>query len=150
MNEHSDSNSKYHKEDVFKILEFVVDNIFVLFGRKIFQQIVGTPLGSSPSQHISVLIRSPIQTVFSLGRKKQYLSLTSHIDISMAYCQLIIHSLSIVSFRYIPLSLRSKTRRRATLLLLILICSNQSRRTFNFALPFTKIVTISILIFVLN
>ena len=48
------------------------------------------------------------------------------------------------SVRCIPLSLRSKTRRRATLLLPTWICSCQSVGTVNFALPFTTNVTISI------
>ena len=43
-----------------------------------------------------------------------------------------------------PLSLRSKTRRRATLLLPTWICSCQSVETVNFVLPFTTNVTISI------
>ena len=46
--------------------------------------------------------------------------------------------------RCIPLSLRSKTRRRATLLLPTCICSCQSVGTVNFVLPFTTNVTISI------
>ena len=43
-----------------------------------------------------------------------------------------------------PLNLRSKTRRRATLLLPTWICSYQSVGTVNFVLPFTTNETISI------
>ena len=43
-----------------------------------------------------------------------------------------------------PLSLRSKTRQRATLLPHTWICPCQPVETLNFALPFTTIVTISI------
>ena len=50
----------------------------------------------------------------------------------------------IISVRCIPLSLRSKPRRRATLLLPTSICSCQSVGTVNFVLPFTTNVTISI------
>ena len=49
-----------------------------------------------------------------------------------------------IVYRCIPLSLRSKTRRKATLLLPTWICSCQSVGTVNFALPFTTNVTISI------
>ena len=51
-----------------------------------------------------------------------------------------------ISFRsdVSPLSLRSKTRRRATLLLPTWICSCQSIGTANFVFPFTTNVTISI------
>ena len=55
-----------------------------------------------------------------------------------------IQTLKIISVRCISLSLRSKTRRRATLLLPTWICSCQSVGTVNFALPFTTNVTISI------
>ena len=49
-----------------------------------------------------------------------------------------------ISVIFIPLNLRSKTRRGATLLLPTLICSCQSVGTANLALPFTTSVTISI------
>ena len=60
------------------------------------------------------------------------------------FCPLITQTLRIISVRWIPLSLRSKTRRRATLLLSTWICSCQSIGTVNFVLPFTTNVTISI------
>ena len=45
-----------------------------------------------------------------------HLSSTSHIDTSMTYCPWTTQTLKYISVRCIPLSLRSKTRRRATLL----------------------------------
>ena len=68
----------------------------------------------------------------------------SHIDTSTTFCPLITQTLRIISVRCIPLSLRSKTRRRATLLLPTWICSCQSVGTVIFTLPFTTNVTISI------
>ena len=62
----------------------------------------------------------------------------------MTYCKLITQTLRIISVRCIPLSLRSKTRRRATLLFPTWIYSCQSVGTVNLALPFTTSVTISI------
>ena len=56
------------------------------------------------------------------------------------------HDLEITSLRCIPLNLRSKTRRRATLLLPTWIYSCQSVGTVNFTLPFTTSVTILICI----
>ena len=41
--EHSDYKSRYTKDDI-KMLEFLVDNIFVVFAGKVFQQIVGIPI----------------------------------------------------------------------------------------------------------
>ena len=69
---------------------------------------------------------------------------TSHIDTLMTYCPLVTQILGIISVRCIPLSLTSKTQRRATLLLPTWIYSCQSVGTVNFALPFTTSVTISI------
>ena len=45
--EHSDSKNKYTEDDIINMLEFLVDNIFVVFGGKIFQQIVGIPMGTN-------------------------------------------------------------------------------------------------------
>ena len=47
MKEHSDSKRKYTKVDIIKVLEFLVDNIFVVFAGKVFQQIVGIPIGEN-------------------------------------------------------------------------------------------------------
>ena len=63
-------------------------------------------------------------------------------DTSMTYFPLINKTLIIISVRCIPLSLRSKTRRRATFLLPTWICSHRSGGTVSFALPFTTNMTI--------
>ena len=76
-------------------------------------------------------------------RNSQYLILTSHIDTSMTYCQLIIKILRTISVRCIPMSLRSKTRRMATLLFSTLVYSIQSGGTISCAIPITTNVTIS-------
>ena len=73
-----------------------------------------------------------------------HLSSTSHIDTSTTYCPLMTLTLKITSVRCIPLSLRSKTRRRATLLLPTWFYSCQSVGTVNFTLSFTTSVTILI------
>ena len=44
MKEHSYSKNKYTEEDTIKMLEFLVDNIFVIFAGKVFQQIIGIPM----------------------------------------------------------------------------------------------------------
>ena len=46
VKEHSDSKNKYTEEDIIKMLEFLVDNIFVVFAGNVFQQIVGIPMGT--------------------------------------------------------------------------------------------------------
>ena len=47
VKEHSDSKNKYTEDDIVNMLEFLVDNIFVIFGGKVFQQIVGIPMGTN-------------------------------------------------------------------------------------------------------
>ena len=86
VKEHSDSKNKYTEDDIINMLEFLVDNIFVVFGGKVFQQIVGIPMGTnlcpSPSRHFSVLIRSGIHTVFALyWKEKNSISVQLHIQI---------------------------------------------------------------------
>ena len=46
MKEHTDSKGKYCENDI-KMLEFLVDNIFVVFAGKVFQQAVGIPMGTN-------------------------------------------------------------------------------------------------------
>ena len=43
----SDSKSKYTEDDIITMLEFLVNNIFVVFVGKVFQQIIGIPMGTN-------------------------------------------------------------------------------------------------------
>ena len=149
VKEHSDSKNKYTEEDIIKMLEFRVDNIFVVFAGKVFQQIIGIPMGTNCAPLLAdIFLYCTKRNLYSPCsrpvRSGWHLSSTSHIDTSTTFCPLITQTLRIISVRCIPLSLRSKTRRRATLLLPTWICSCQLVGTFNFILPFTTNVTISI------
>ena len=44
---HSDSTKKFSETDIFNMLEFLIDNIFVMFGGRVFQQTVGIPRQTS-------------------------------------------------------------------------------------------------------
>ena len=44
VRDHSDAPQKYSDADVIKMLEYLIDNIFVEFGGRIFQQIIGIPM----------------------------------------------------------------------------------------------------------
>ena len=44
---HSKSNNKYKLEDIIQILDFLIDNIFVLFGGRVFQQTIDIPIGTN-------------------------------------------------------------------------------------------------------
>ena len=46
VKEYSDSKNKYTEEDMIKMLEFLVDTVFVVFAGKVFQQIFGIPVGT--------------------------------------------------------------------------------------------------------
>ena len=44
---HSDSTKKFSETDIINMLEFLIDNIFVIFGGRVFQQTVGIPMGTN-------------------------------------------------------------------------------------------------------
>ena len=83
VKEHSDSKSKYSEDDIIKMLEFLVDNIFVVFAGKVFQQTVGIPMGTNCApllvDILSVFIRSGFHTIFALYGKETFsISVQSH------------------------------------------------------------------------
>ena len=43
----SNSKKKYTEEEIIKMINFLVDNIYVEFGGKIFQQTIGIPMGTN-------------------------------------------------------------------------------------------------------
>ena len=127
------------------MLEFLVDNIFVVFAGKVFQQIIGIPMGTNCAPLLADIFLYSyeaefIQSLLLAGKKR----LASQFNFTFRYIDDVLSinnpDFEIISARCIPLSLRSKTRRRATLLLPT--CSCQSAGTVNFALPFTRNVTI--------
>jgi ACR3 family arsenite efflux pump ArsB len=44
---HSDSTKKFCETDIINMLEFLIDNIFVMFDELVFQQTVGIPMGTN-------------------------------------------------------------------------------------------------------
>ena len=47
VRDHSDAPQKYSDADVIKMLEYLIDIIFVEFGGRIFQQTIGIPMGTN-------------------------------------------------------------------------------------------------------
>ena len=134
---------------MIRMLELLVDNIFVVFEGKFFQQIIGIPMGTNCAPLLADIFLYSyeaefIQSLLSTGRKRLASQLNFTLDISMTYYSLITLTLKIISVKCIPLNLRSKTRRRATLLLSSWIYSCQSVGTINYTFPFTTSVTILI------
>ena len=44
--DHSKANNKYKQDDIIQMLDFLIDNIFALFGGRVFQQTIGIPMGT--------------------------------------------------------------------------------------------------------
>ena len=68
VKEHSDS------DDIINMLEFLVDNLFVVFGGKVFQQIVGIPMGTNCAPLLADIFLYSyeadfIQPLLSTGKK---------------------------------------------------------------------------------
>ena len=75
VKEHSDSKHKYSEDDIIKMLEFLVDNIFVVFAGKVFQQKVGIPMGTNCAPLLADIFLYSyeaefIQSLLSTGRKQ--------------------------------------------------------------------------------
>ena len=75
VKEHSDSKSKYSEDDIIKMLEFLVDNIFVVFAGKVFQQTVGIPMGTNCAPLLADIFLYSyeadfIQSLLSTGKKQ--------------------------------------------------------------------------------
>ena len=75
LKEHSDLKSKYTAEDTIRILEFLVDNNFVVFAGKFFQQIIGIPMGTNCAPLLADIFLYSyeaefIQSLLSTGRKR--------------------------------------------------------------------------------
>ena len=47
LKKHSDSSKTFSETDIIYMLEFLIDNIFVIFGGCVFQQTVGIPTGTN-------------------------------------------------------------------------------------------------------
>jgi hypothetical protein len=47
VKEHTDADIKYDEVDIVKMINCLIDNIFVVFGGKVFQQTVGIPMGTN-------------------------------------------------------------------------------------------------------
>ena len=75
VKEHSDSKNKYTEDDIVNMLEFLVENIFVVFGGKDFQQIVGIPMGLNYAPLLADIFLYSyeaefMQSLLSAGKKK--------------------------------------------------------------------------------
>ena len=91
VKEHSDSKHKYSEDDIIKMLEFLVDNIFVVFAGKVFQQIVGIQMGTDCAPLLADIFLYSyeaefIQYLLSTERNSWRLGSISHTGTSMMFC----------------------------------------------------------------
>ena len=66
----------YTEDDIINMLEFLVDNIVVVFGRKDFQKIVGIPMGKNCAPLLADIVLYSyeaefIKSLLSTGKKKK-------------------------------------------------------------------------------
>ena len=85
MKKHSDSKNKYFGGDIIKMLEFLVDNIFVVFAEKVFKQTVGIQIGTNYARLLADIFMCSseaecIQSLFSTGSISVQSHLYVHID----------------------------------------------------------------------
>ena len=74
VKEHSDSKNKYSEDNIIKMLEFLVDNIFVVFAGKVFPQTVSIPMGTNCAPLLADIFLYSyeadfIQPLLSTGKK---------------------------------------------------------------------------------
>ena len=78
---HSEAKNKYTEDDIVRMIEFLVDNIFVECGGVIFQQVIGIPMGTNCAPLLADLFLYSyeaefIQTLIKSG--KQHLAKSFH------------------------------------------------------------------------
>ena len=82
---HTESNKKYTEEDIVNMLDFLIDNIFVEFGGRIFQQTIGIPMGTNCAPLLADLFLYSYEAEFINGLMQPSL-LISASDILMIFC----------------------------------------------------------------
>ena len=68
---HSDSTKRFSETDIFNMLEFLIDNIFGMFGGRVFQQTVGIPMGTNCAPLLTDLFLYSSEADFIQGLLKK-------------------------------------------------------------------------------
>ena len=74
VKDHSEAKNKYTEDDIVRMLEFLIDNIFVECGGVIFQQVIGIPMGTNCAPLLADLFLYSyeaefIQTLIKSGKR---------------------------------------------------------------------------------
>jgi hypothetical protein len=68
---HSDSTKKFSETDIYNMLKFLIDNIFVMFGGHVFQQKVSIPMGTNCAPLLADLFLYSYEADFIQGLLKK-------------------------------------------------------------------------------
>ena len=91
----------YEEQVHSRMLEFLVDNIFVVLARKVFQQIIGIPMETNCAPFLADIFLYSYEAEFkqtSTGRKRlaSQFNITYTLNTSMTYCPLKMQTLRII------------------------------------------------------
>ena len=65
------STKKFSETDIFNMLEFLIDNIFAMFGGRVFQQTVGIPMDTNCAPLLADLFLYSYEADFIQGLLKK-------------------------------------------------------------------------------
>jgi hypothetical protein len=83
---YSDSTKKFSESDIINMFEFLNDNIFVIFGGRVFQQTVGIPMGTNYAPLLADLFLYSYEADFIQGLlKKKEKKLARSINFTFRY-----------------------------------------------------------------
>jgi len=68
---HSDSTKKFSETDIIRMLELLIDDIFVMFDGCVFQQTEGTPMGTNCANLLADLLLYLYEADFTQGLFKK-------------------------------------------------------------------------------
>ena len=71
VKDHSDSKQKFTEDEIISMLEFLIDNIFVMFGGRVFQQTFGIPMGTNCAPLLADLFLYSYEAEFIQGLLKK-------------------------------------------------------------------------------
>ena len=77
--------NSFRLNDMIEILEFILDNIFVKFGNKIYKQVIGVPIGSDSGADIANLLLFSYESEYIEKVSKQNITLARRFNMCYRY-----------------------------------------------------------------
>ena len=65
VKDHSNGKHKYTENDIIRMIDFLIDNIFVECGGEIFQQVIGIPMGTNCAPLLADLLLYSYEAEFN-------------------------------------------------------------------------------------